>query len=55
MACEQFYLVEQNSTAQLGRLIKEQTALSYSGAVLKYDGRPFYPAEIADEIKKQVR
>ena len=53
--CKKFYVVEQNSTAQLGRLIKEQTALSYSGAVLKYDGRPFYPFEIADGIKKQVR
>jgi len=55
MSCEKFYLVEQNSTAQLGRLIKEQTALSYSGAVLKYDGRPFYPEEIADGIKKHTR
>ncbi|MDQ1331240.1 MAG: 2-oxoglutarate/2-oxoacid ferredoxin oxidoreductase subunit alpha [Thermodesulfobacteriota bacterium] len=55
LACEKFYMVEQNSTAQLGRLIKEQTALSYSGAVLKYDGRPFYPVDIADGIKKYVR
>ncbi len=55
LACEKFYMVEQNSTAQLGRLIREQTALSYSGAVLKYDGRPFYPLEIADGIKKYMR
>ncbi len=55
LTCEKFYMVEQNSTAQLGRLIKEQTALSYSGAVLKYDGRPFYPVEIADGIKKYMR
>jgi len=55
LTCKKFYAVEQNSTAQLGRLIKEQTALSYSGAVLKYDGRPFYPFEIADGIKKEVR
>jgi 2-oxoglutarate/2-oxoacid ferredoxin oxidoreductase subunit alpha len=55
MACKKFYMVEQNSTAQLGRLIKEQTALSYSGSVLKYDGRPFYPAEIADGIKRNLR
>lgn len=53
-ACEKFYMVEQNSTAQLGRLIREQTSLSYSGYVLKYDGRPFYPAEIADGIKNQI-
>jgi 2-oxoglutarate ferredoxin oxidoreductase subunit alpha len=54
-ACEKFYMVEQNSTAQLGRLIKEQTALSYSGSVLKYDGRPFYPVEIAAGIQKYMR
>ncbi|MFO7665687.1 MAG: 2-oxoacid:acceptor oxidoreductase subunit alpha [Desulfobacterales bacterium] len=54
-SCKNFYMVEQNSTAQLGRLIREQTSLSYSGVVLKYDGRPFYPAEIADGIKKQMR
>jgi 2-oxoglutarate ferredoxin oxidoreductase subunit alpha len=53
-ACEKFYMVEQNSTAQLGRLIREQTSLLYSGYVLKYDGRPFYPAEIADGIKNQI-
>jgi 2-oxoglutarate ferredoxin oxidoreductase subunit alpha len=55
LACEKFYMVEQNSTAQLGRLIREQTSLSYSGTVLKYDGRPFFPAEIADGIKKNMR
>jgi 2-oxoglutarate ferredoxin oxidoreductase subunit alpha len=54
-ACEKFYMVEQNSTAQLGRLIREQTSLSYSGTVLKYDGRPFFPSEIADGIKKNMR
>ncbi|MCP4112206.1 MAG: 2-oxoacid:acceptor oxidoreductase subunit alpha [Desulfobacteraceae bacterium] len=48
-------MVEQNSTAQLGRLIREQTGLSFSDAVLKYDGRSFYPFGIAEEVKKIVR
>lgn len=44
-------VVEQNSTAQLGRLIREQTGFEYDKAILKYDGRPFYPIEIVEYIK----
>jgi len=47
-------VVEQNSTAQLGQLIKEQTGFVHSKAVLKYDGRPFYPNEIVDSVKKFI-
>jgi 2-oxoglutarate ferredoxin oxidoreductase subunit alpha len=46
-----FFMVEQNSSSQLGALIREQTGLQHSGTVLKYDGRPFHPAEIYDRIK----
>lgn len=53
-ACKRFFTVEQNSTAQLGRLIKEQTGLSPDGAILKYDGRPFFPQGIAEEVKTHV-
>ena len=49
---KKFFMVEQNSTAQLGQIIKEQTGLSHSGAILKYDGRPFYPSEIVEGVKK---
>ena len=49
------FMVEQNSTAQLGQLIREQTGLVYSGAILKYDGRPFYPYEIVDGVKQYLR
>ena len=52
---KQFLMVEQNSTAQLGQLLREQTGLVHSGAILKYDGRPFYPNEIVDGVKKYVR
>jgi 2-oxoglutarate ferredoxin oxidoreductase subunit alpha len=45
---EQFFMVEQNSTAQLGQIIRSQTGLKEAGAVLKYDGRPFFPIEIRD-------
>jgi len=53
-ACKRFFTVEQNSTAQLGRLIREQTGLSPDGAILKYDGRPFFPQGIAEEVKTYV-
>ncbi|MBW1898202.1 MAG: 2-oxoacid:acceptor oxidoreductase subunit alpha [Deltaproteobacteria bacterium] len=50
-SCKTFFVVEQNSTAQLGRLIREQTGLVFEGSVLKYDGRPFFPDEIVRGIK----
>jgi len=52
---KRFFVVEQNSTAQLGQLIKEQLGLSYSKAILKYDGRPFNSNEIVGSFKKNAR
>jgi len=49
---KQFIMVEQNSGAQFGQLIREQTGLRYSSSILKYDGRPFYPSEIVDQINQ---
>lgn len=46
-----FMMVEQNSTAQFGQLIRQQTGLSYQQAILKYDGRPFFPDEIVNAVK----
>ena len=51
---QQLFMVELNSSGQLGTLIREQTGLRCAGTVLKYDGRPFYPVEIADGIKKHI-
>lgn len=45
-----FLMVEQNATAQFGRLIREQTGLAYAHAVLKYDGRPLIPREIVENV-----
>ena len=47
--------VEQNSGAQFGHLLKEQTGISYTHAILKYDGRPFYPIEIMDAVKEKEK
>lgn len=45
---KQFIMVEGNQSAQLGQLIREQTGLSYADAILKFDGRPFYPNDIVE-------
>ncbi|MBI9085729.1 MAG: 2-oxoacid:acceptor oxidoreductase subunit alpha [Desulfobacterales bacterium] len=48
-------MVEQNGSAQLGRLIREQTGIDHHGAVLKTDGRPFYPADIARQAAAMAK
>lgn len=50
-----FFMVEQNSGAQLGQIIQMQTGLPAAGAILKYDGRPFLPIEIAKDTQQHLR
>ncbi len=45
-------LVEGNKTGQLGGLIKEYTGLDINYRILKYDGRPFSPEDIAAGVKE---
>ncbi|MBI3040206.1 MAG: 2-oxoacid:acceptor oxidoreductase subunit alpha [Chloroflexi bacterium] len=47
------YVIENNATAQLARLIRAETGKKVSGSILKYDGRPFTPAYIAQEVRKE--
>lgn len=49
------YVIENNATGQLARLIKAETGYAVSGRILKYDGRPFTPAYIAQAVRKEVR
>lgn len=42
--------IEQNGTAQLASLIREHTGIEISNQILKYDGRPFFPEEIIEQI-----
>jgi len=49
---EHLIVVEANSCAQFGKLLKQQTGLEYDKAVLKYDGRPIYPVDILNGIKE---
>jgi 2-oxoglutarate ferredoxin oxidoreductase subunit alpha len=46
------YVVEGNASGQLARLIRTETGIKVSGKILKYDGRPFTPAYIAERVKK---
>jgi 2-oxoglutarate ferredoxin oxidoreductase subunit alpha len=48
---QRFYLVEQNVSAQLGGIIREKTGMKFHQAVLKYDGRPFFPYEIFLKVR----
>jgi len=47
------YVVENNATGQLSHLIRAETGRKVSGKILKYDGRPFTPAYIAREVRKE--
>ena len=47
------YVIENNATGQLARLIKAETGYDVSGRILKYDGRPFTPAYIAQAVRRE--
>lgn len=45
-------LVENNSTAQFGQLLKMATGLEIKNKLLKYSGRPIYPEEVLKKVKE---
>ncbi|MFH1682965.1 MAG: 2-oxoacid:acceptor oxidoreductase subunit alpha [Candidatus Woesearchaeota archaeon] len=45
-------LIETNQTAQLGSLIKENCLIDIKNKILKFDGEPFNPEEIAEQVKR---
>ncbi len=49
---DKIILVENNSTGQLGRLIREKTGIKIENRILKYDGRAFKSDELRKELKK---
>ncbi len=49
------FVVENNATGQLSKLIRAETGKEVTGKVLKYDGRPFTPAIVAEAIRKETR
>ncbi len=48
------FCVENNATGQLASLLRRETGLEVDHKILKYDGRPFLPEEILQEVKKYV-
>ncbi|MDD2666675.1 MAG: 2-oxoacid:acceptor oxidoreductase subunit alpha [Methanocellales archaeon] len=48
-------VVEQNSTGQLASLLREKAGIVAGASILKYDGRPFNPIDLANRIKKVVK
>ena len=46
--------VEQNSTAQLDSLIREELLIKCNHKILKYDGRAFSGEEIYRRLKEEV-
>lgn len=50
---KQIINVEQNATGQLADLIREQTGISCTGSILKYDGRQISGEEIIERIQKE--
>lgn len=47
-------MVEGNQSGQLTKLIREETGILIEDKILKYDGRPFYPEEIKEEVDKRI-
>ena len=45
-------LVETNRTGQLGGLIAEYTGLTFEHKILRYDGRPFDPLPLANQLEE---
>lgn len=54
---ENVILVENNLTAQMGRLLREETGFEVKEAnkILRYDARPFLSDELSGEIKKRLK
>lgn len=50
-------LIENNATAQLGKLIAEKTGviIEDKNKILRYDGRPFLADELKEEIKRRLK
>ncbi|MDD5171721.1 MAG: 2-oxoacid:acceptor oxidoreductase subunit alpha [Candidatus ainarchaeum sp.] len=45
-------MIENNSTAQFAGLLKQHAGVEMDFHLLKYDGRSFFPEQIADEVVK---
>lgn len=45
-------VIEQSSTGQFTKLLKEKAGLNIRSTIKKYDGSPFDPIELSKKIKE---
>ena len=50
--CKRTICVEGNASGQFARLLRAETGHTVSDHILKYDGEPFEPAQIANRVKE---
>jgi len=53
-ASKKMLLVENNATAQMAGIIRENTSIHVSNQFLRYDGRPIHSAQILDRIRLEL-
>ena len=51
---KQLVLIENNSQAQFGQLIRQETGIKIEKRLLKYDGRPIYPEEVVEFLSHNM-
>jgi 2-oxoglutarate ferredoxin oxidoreductase subunit alpha len=51
---QKVFVVENNATGQLARLIRSETGYRVAGGIRRFDGRPFTPAYILKALKQEV-
>jgi 2-oxoglutarate ferredoxin oxidoreductase subunit alpha len=48
-------VVEQNSTGQLEQLLREKIGITPVSSIRQFDGRPFDPIDLAEQLRKVIR
>jgi 2-oxoglutarate ferredoxin oxidoreductase subunit alpha len=55
MGGQKTIVIEGNATAQLAGLIRRETGLEADATILRYDGRPHAPEDIAAGVRREAR
>jgi len=51
----EIFVVESNATGQLAQLIRQETCIPVNNNILRYDGRPFTPADIITAVEQEAK
>ena len=52
---QKIYIAENNATGQFASLFQLETGIKISGAILKFDGRPFTPDYIIKALREEMK